>query len=248
MHLAGLAGIATDIAYQPGSAAFGRIRTAVINQLLRLCGSRFGRGWIRPGGVRYPVREEAMPGDPGDARAGAAGRPGHRGLDVQRALGSIQAGDHRENKAGKPRTRSASPVSSGGRPASTRTCGGICLSVTTSTWTMSRAYLTAGDSWARTVLRMRGDREVAGSARTDAPGASRRRGRSRAGGAAGAAPARDLRRRGMARGGRALRHYRGTGRSGALQDQGPVLPQLAGPGHGPAGKRDLRLPALQQEP
>ena len=34
MHLADLAGIATDLAYLPGSAAFGRIRTAVINQLL----------------------------------------------------------------------------------------------------------------------------------------------------------------------------------------------------------------------
>ncbi|MGE5549572.1 MAG: NADH-quinone oxidoreductase subunit C [Bacteroidota bacterium] len=60
MHLADLAGIATDIAYLPGSAAFGRIRTAAINQLLRLCGSRFGRGWIRPGGVRFPLREEAL--------------------------------------------------------------------------------------------------------------------------------------------------------------------------------------------
>ena len=60
MHLADLAGIATDIAYQPGSAAFGRIRTAVINQMLRICGSRFGRGWIRPGGVKFPLRPGSL--------------------------------------------------------------------------------------------------------------------------------------------------------------------------------------------
>ena len=53
MHLAGLTGLATDIAFLQGGASYGRLRTAVINATMRVCGSRFGRGWLRPGGVRF---------------------------------------------------------------------------------------------------------------------------------------------------------------------------------------------------
>ena len=53
MHLVGLGGLATDVAFLPGSATYGRLRTAVINLTMRLCGSRFGRGWFRPGQLRF---------------------------------------------------------------------------------------------------------------------------------------------------------------------------------------------------
>jgi Ni,Fe-hydrogenase III large subunit len=49
MHLATLAGLATDIAFLQGGATYGRLRTAIINASQRVCGNRFGRGWIRPG-------------------------------------------------------------------------------------------------------------------------------------------------------------------------------------------------------
>lgn len=52
MHLAALTGLATDIAFLQGGASYGRLRTAIINATQRLCGNRFGRGWLRPGGVR----------------------------------------------------------------------------------------------------------------------------------------------------------------------------------------------------
>lgn len=52
MHLAGLAGMATDVAFLPGASTYGRLRTAIINASQRICGNRFGRGWIRPGGAR----------------------------------------------------------------------------------------------------------------------------------------------------------------------------------------------------
>jgi Ni,Fe-hydrogenase III large subunit len=55
MHLAALAGLATDIAFLQGGASYGRLRTAIINATMRVCGSRFGRGWLRPGGVRYAI-------------------------------------------------------------------------------------------------------------------------------------------------------------------------------------------------
>ncbi|MCU7497263.1 MAG: hypothetical protein HF311_17455 [Ignavibacteria bacterium] len=53
MHLSGLSGIANDIGFAIGAAAYGRLRTLVINSLLLLCGSRFGRGLVRPGGVMF---------------------------------------------------------------------------------------------------------------------------------------------------------------------------------------------------
>ncbi|WP_284618608.1 hydrogenase large subunit [Aquabacterium humicola] len=55
MHLVALAGLATDIAFLQGGATYGRLRTAIINATMRVCGSRFGRGWLRPGGVRFGI-------------------------------------------------------------------------------------------------------------------------------------------------------------------------------------------------
>jgi Ni,Fe-hydrogenase III large subunit len=58
MHLASLTGLATDIAFLQGGATYGRLRTAIINACMRICGSRFGRGWLRPGGVRFGITDE----------------------------------------------------------------------------------------------------------------------------------------------------------------------------------------------
>jgi Ni,Fe-hydrogenase III large subunit len=55
MHLVGLTGLATDIAFLQGGTTYGRLRTAIINATMRVCGSRFGRGWLRPGGVRFGI-------------------------------------------------------------------------------------------------------------------------------------------------------------------------------------------------
>lgn len=57
MHLVALTGLATDIAFLQGGATYGRLRTAIINATQRVCGNRFGRGWLRPGGVRHSLDE-----------------------------------------------------------------------------------------------------------------------------------------------------------------------------------------------
>lgn len=57
MHLVALNGLATDIAFLQGGATYGRLRTAIINATMRVCGSRFGRGWLRPGGVRFGITD-----------------------------------------------------------------------------------------------------------------------------------------------------------------------------------------------
>lgn len=54
MHLAGLSGLAADIGFLPGASTYGRLRTTAINTSMRLCGSRFSRGAIRP--LAQPVR------------------------------------------------------------------------------------------------------------------------------------------------------------------------------------------------
>lgn len=59
MHLATLGGIAIDIGFSLPSAALGNLRTAVINLSADICGSRFGRGWIEPGGVGFDITPEA---------------------------------------------------------------------------------------------------------------------------------------------------------------------------------------------
>lgn len=55
MHTGALAALAGDIAYLPGNAVFGANRTTVINTMLKLCGSRFGKGLVRPGGVMFDI-------------------------------------------------------------------------------------------------------------------------------------------------------------------------------------------------
>ncbi len=60
MHLSGLGGIANDIGFALPAAAYGRLRTLVINSLAFLCGSRFGRGLFVYGGVRFDFNDENL--------------------------------------------------------------------------------------------------------------------------------------------------------------------------------------------
>lgn len=55
MHLADLSALSGDIAYIMGQNIFAALRTTVINTSLSICGSRFGKRWICPGGVNYPL-------------------------------------------------------------------------------------------------------------------------------------------------------------------------------------------------
>jgi Ni,Fe-hydrogenase III large subunit len=55
IHLGDLSALAGDVAYLTGNAVYGALRTKVINTTLALCGSRFGRGLIEVGGVRFDV-------------------------------------------------------------------------------------------------------------------------------------------------------------------------------------------------
>jgi Ni,Fe-hydrogenase III large subunit len=62
-HVGDLGALAGDIAYQPGAAYFGRLRGEFLNLVMAVSGNRYGRGLLRPGGVRFdltPALVEAL--------------------------------------------------------------------------------------------------------------------------------------------------------------------------------------------
>jgi Ni,Fe-hydrogenase III large subunit len=52
-HLGDLGALAGDVGFLPTLSYCGRIRGDVLNMTAMLCGNRFGRGLIRPGGVAF---------------------------------------------------------------------------------------------------------------------------------------------------------------------------------------------------
>jgi len=52
-HIGDLGALAGDVGFLPTAAYCGRLRGDVLNLTALLCGSRLGRGWIRPGGVAH---------------------------------------------------------------------------------------------------------------------------------------------------------------------------------------------------
>ena len=79
-HTGDLANISVGIAFVPGSAWFGRLRGEFLNLTQELCGSRYGRGFIRPGGTLFDL-------DAGAARA--AGRRVAAARDELRRLADL---------------------------------------------------------------------------------------------------------------------------------------------------------------
>lgn len=55
IHIGDLGAISNDVAYLMGSTYFANIRTEVINTMLAICGSRFGRTLFKVGGVSNEI-------------------------------------------------------------------------------------------------------------------------------------------------------------------------------------------------
>lgn len=58
IHIGDMGAIAGDIAYLMGASIFGITRTLVINTMLEISGSRFGRGLINVGGVNFDIDDK----------------------------------------------------------------------------------------------------------------------------------------------------------------------------------------------
>ena len=57
-HTGDLGALANDVAFLPTSASCGKIRGDFLNLTALLCGNRFGRGLVRPGGCRHELESE----------------------------------------------------------------------------------------------------------------------------------------------------------------------------------------------
>ena len=54
-HTGDMGALANDVAFLPTSSACGKIRGDFLNLTALMCGNRFGRGLVRPGGCRYDL-------------------------------------------------------------------------------------------------------------------------------------------------------------------------------------------------
>jgi Ni,Fe-hydrogenase III large subunit len=59
-HTGDLGALSGDVAYLPTAASCGRTRGDYMNLTAELCGSRFGRGFVRPGGVQFDVLNDRV--------------------------------------------------------------------------------------------------------------------------------------------------------------------------------------------
>ena len=217
--------------FLPGASTYGRLRTTAINTSMRLCGSRFGRGAVRPGGSGMRLDAELA-----DAGARATSRCCARDIAIinecflARATGAASA---RAAWASSPRRRRAelglvgmaarrSGVAIDARHAAR---AGVYEVLSD----RRRCAEATGDCWARARLRIDELDASLGVARrpcSRSPGRGRPAARSSPALAPIAARGRDG--RGLARRGRALPRDRASGRARALQGAGPVAAQLDG--------------------
>jgi len=56
-HVGDLGALAGDIGFLPTASYCGRLRGDFLNLTAEICGSRFGRGLVRPGGSRFDIEE-----------------------------------------------------------------------------------------------------------------------------------------------------------------------------------------------
>ncbi|RCK79496.1 MAG: putative hydrogenase subunit [Candidatus Ozemobacter sibiricus] len=62
-HVGDLGALANDVGFLPTASYCGRLRGDFLNLSALVCGSRFGRGLVRPGGVRFdlePARQDSL--------------------------------------------------------------------------------------------------------------------------------------------------------------------------------------------
>ena len=59
-HVGDLGALANDVGFLPTASYCGRIRGDFLNMTALLCGSRFGRGMIRPGGVGFDADQKLV--------------------------------------------------------------------------------------------------------------------------------------------------------------------------------------------
>ncbi len=59
-HIGDLGALAGDVGFLPAASYCGRLRGDVLNLTALMCGSRLGRGWVRPGGIAHDPGVETL--------------------------------------------------------------------------------------------------------------------------------------------------------------------------------------------
>ena len=59
-HIGDLGALAGDIGFLPTMSYCGRVRGDVLNMTAALCGNRFSRGLVRPGGTGFDVDAQCV--------------------------------------------------------------------------------------------------------------------------------------------------------------------------------------------
>jgi Ni,Fe-hydrogenase III large subunit len=88
-HTGDLGALAGDVAFLPTAAYCGRLRGDFLNLTALLCGSRFGRGLVRPGGAAFDVDEKCV--DTARERLEAAARDVTNSVELLWSTASVQA-------------------------------------------------------------------------------------------------------------------------------------------------------------
>jgi Ni,Fe-hydrogenase III large subunit len=88
-HTGNLGALANDIGFLPTASYCGRLRGDFLNMTAAICGSRFGRGLLRPGGVAFDVDKKRI--DDLLVRLGAAERDVEQAVSLLWSTASVQA-------------------------------------------------------------------------------------------------------------------------------------------------------------
>lgn len=59
-HVGDLGALANDVAFLPTASYCGRLRGEILNMTAAICGNRYGRGMVRPGGVMFDINDELI--------------------------------------------------------------------------------------------------------------------------------------------------------------------------------------------
>jgi Ni,Fe-hydrogenase III large subunit len=88
-HVGDLGALSGDVAFLPPANYCGRMRGDFLNMSLWMCGNRFGKGLVRPGGVRFPTDRRRPPGAARPARR--AQTPGEHTIELLFSTPSVRA-------------------------------------------------------------------------------------------------------------------------------------------------------------
>ena len=122
-HTGDLGALAGDVAYLPTASFCGRLRGDFLNMTAELCGSRFGRGFVRPGGVGFDLGRAPGRRPAGEARSSTQGADGSGRAALGHADGGREVREYRHDRRATWRSRSDWSGRRPGRAGSSGTCG-----------------------------------------------------------------------------------------------------------------------------